>query len=141
MEVSPSCVVWEIWKERNLKLFDDKSRRLESILNSIELVIVDIGNCKTTFSLEPPKVFFSWDEIIRKNWHGIRIPPSFGQRNNIRKAATWSPPNPSPLKLNFDGAFRGNPDASGIGYVIRDHKGSILGKMAKPIPLNTNNIT
>ncbi|XP_057851721.2 uncharacterized protein LOC131061886 [Cryptomeria japonica] len=140
MEGSPSCVVWEIRKERNCRLFDDKSRRLETMLNLTESVIVDTVNCKTTFSLEPPKSFFSWDEIIRKNWHGIRIPPSFGQKNNMRKAATWSPPNPGWLKLNFDGASRGNLGPSGIGYVIRDHTGSILRKMEKSIPPDTNNI-
>lgn len=58
----------------------------------------------------------------------------------MRKAATWSPPKPGWLKLNFDGASRGNPGPSGIGYVIRDHSGSIIWKMAKPIPPDTNNI-
>ncbi|XP_059064274.1 uncharacterized protein LOC131856497 [Cryptomeria japonica] len=58
----------------------------------------------------------------------------------MRKAATWSPPNPGWIKLNFDGASRGNLSPSGIGYVIKDHIGAIPGKMAKPIPLDTNNI-
>ncbi|XP_057862869.2 uncharacterized protein LOC131071167 [Cryptomeria japonica] len=58
----------------------------------------------------------------------------------MRKAAIWSPPNPGWLKLNFDGASRGNPGPSGIGYVIRDHTGETLGKMVKLIPPDTNNI-
>ncbi|XP_059077975.1 uncharacterized protein LOC131876562 [Cryptomeria japonica] len=58
----------------------------------------------------------------------------------MRKAAIWSLPNPGWLKLNFDGASRGNQGSSGIGYVIKDHAGAILGKMAKPIPPDTNNI-
>ncbi|XP_057869784.1 uncharacterized protein LOC131076562 [Cryptomeria japonica] len=68
------------------------------------------------------------------------IPPSFGQKDNRRKTAIWSPPKPGWIKLNFDGASRGNPGPSGIGYVIRDHTGATLGEMAKPIPPNTNNI-
>lgn len=141
MEVSPSCLVWEIWKERNCILFEGKARRQELVLNSIESTIVDTVNCKIAFSLEQPKVFSSWDESIRKNWQGIKIPPSFGQKkNNSRKDATWTPPKPSWLKLNFDGASRGNPSPSGIGYVIRDHSGVIIGKMAKSIPPDTNNI-
>lgn len=112
MEVSPSCLV---------SLFDDKCIRLELILNSIESVIVDSGKCKIAFSLEPPKAFSSWDESIQKNWHGIKIPPSFGQKDNMRKDAISSPPNPGWIKLNFDGASRGNLGPSGIGYVIRDH--------------------
>lgn len=62
------------------------------------------------------------------------------KKNNSRKDATWSPPKPDRLKLNFDGASRGNLGPSGIGYVIRDHSGEIIGKMAKPIPPHTNNI-
>ncbi|XP_057856261.1 uncharacterized protein LOC131065691 [Cryptomeria japonica] len=58
----------------------------------------------------------------------------------MRKIAIWSPPNPGWIKLNFDGASRGNPGPSSIGYIIRDHTGATLGKMAKPIPPNTNNI-
>ncbi|XP_059078115.1 uncharacterized protein LOC131876678 [Cryptomeria japonica] len=58
----------------------------------------------------------------------------------MRKAAIWSPQNLGWLKLNFDGASRGNPSPSGIGYVIRDHIGATLGKMAKLIPPDTNNI-
>ncbi|XP_059064238.1 aspartyl protease family protein 2-like [Cryptomeria japonica] len=88
---------------------------------------MDTVNCQIAFSLELPKAFSSWDESIRKNWHGIRIPPSFGQKDNMRKAASWSPPNLGWLKLNFDGASRGNPGPSGIRYVIRDHTGAILG--------------
>lgn len=59
----------------------------------------------------------------------------------MRKATIWSPPNRGYLKLNFDGASRGNLSPSSIGYVIRDHTGETLGKMAKPIVPNTNNIT
>lgn len=29
LEISPSCLVWEIWKERNRRLFYDKARRFE----------------------------------------------------------------------------------------------------------------
>ncbi|XP_059066468.1 uncharacterized protein LOC131857768 [Cryptomeria japonica] len=140
MELSPSSLVWEIWKERNHKLFDNKSRRIETILNSIAMIIVDSINYKLAFSLGPPKVFSSWDESIRKNWHGIRIPPSFGKKDNRRKTAIWSPPKPGWIKLNFDGTSRGNSGPSGIGYVIRDHTGPTLRKMAKLIPLDTNNI-
>ncbi|XP_059064531.1 uncharacterized protein LOC131856679 [Cryptomeria japonica] len=58
----------------------------------------------------------------------------------MRKTAIWSPPKPGWIKLNFDGASRGNPSPSGIGYVIKYHTGAILGKMAKSIPPDTNNI-
>lgn len=58
----------------------------------------------------------------------------------MRNAAIWFPPNPCWIKLNFDSASRGNLGPLGIGYVIRDHTGAILGEMAKPIPPDINNI-
>ncbi|XP_057835107.1 uncharacterized protein LOC131045531 [Cryptomeria japonica] len=138
--MSPSCLVWEIWKERNRRLFEGKAKRQESILNSIKSAIVDSVNCRIAFSLDHSKVFSSSDENIRLKWQGIRIPSSFGQKINARKDATWSPPKPDWVKLNFDGASRGNPGLSGIGYVIKDQSRAITGKMAKLIPPDTNNI-
>eukprot|EP00253_Pinus_taeda_P036043 PITA_36043 len=38
----------------------------------------------------------------------------------------WHMPPTGFLKLNFDGASRGNPGPAGIGGVIRNHKGEIL---------------
>ncbi|XP_059064421.1 uncharacterized protein LOC131856596 [Cryptomeria japonica] len=67
-------------------------------------------------------------------------PPSIGTSPIARKNAKWSPPNQGWLNLNFDGASRGNPGATGIGYVIRDHKGREVDRIAMPIPPNTNNI-
>ncbi|XP_059067703.1 uncharacterized protein LOC131858471 [Cryptomeria japonica] len=42
--------------------------------------------------------------------------------------------------MNFDEASKGNPSASSIGCVVRDHNGFFIGKMARSIPPNTNNI-
>eukprot|EP00253_Pinus_taeda_P020626 PITA_20626 len=39
---------------------------------------------------------------------------------------SWQPPPEACLKLNFDGASRGNPGIAGIGGVIRNHKGDII---------------
>ncbi|XP_059064665.1 uncharacterized protein LOC131856762 [Cryptomeria japonica] len=39
-----------------------------------------------------------------------------------------------------DGGGGGNPGPSGIGYLIRDQSRAIIGKMAKLIPPDTNNI-
>lgn len=44
-----------------------------------------------------------------------------------RKALSpWSPPPIGCLKLNFDGASKGNPKPAGFGYVLRNHSGKIV---------------
>ncbi|XP_059075244.1 uncharacterized protein LOC131875203 [Cryptomeria japonica] len=140
MEIAPSYLIWEIWKERNHRLFEGKARNQKSILNSIESTIVDSINGRIAFALNQSKVFSSWYKKISQNWQGIIIPSLSRHNSNKRKDAIWSPPKPDWVKLNFDGASKGNPSTSRIGYVIRDQSGAIIEKMAKPIPLDTNNI-
>jgi ribonuclease HI len=42
--------------------------------------------------------------------------------------------------LFTDGGARGNPGPAGIGVVLRDARGKVLGEIAKPIGIATNNI-
>lgn len=44
------------------------------------------------------------------------------------------------LKLNFDGASRGNPGFSGTRVVIRDHKGLLVSTISIKLPKGTNNV-
>jgi ribonuclease HI len=40
----------------------------------------------------------------------------------------WTPPtDPDVLKINVDGAFADNPNRGGWGFVIRDHRGQVVG--------------
>jgi hypothetical protein len=54
---------------------------------------------------------------------------------------TWSPPQISFLKLNFDGASKGNPRKAGVGGVLRDSGGNIIRLYATSIGSTTNNAT
>ncbi|XP_057846629.2 uncharacterized protein LOC131056298 [Cryptomeria japonica] len=69
-----------------------------------------------------------------------KFPLMLGKKCNDRDSVAWMPPKPGWLKLNFNGASKGNPGASGIGCVVRDHNGLFKGKMALSIALDTNNI-
>jgi ribonuclease HI len=53
---------------------------------------------------------------------------------------SWSPPPPGFLKLNFDGASRGNPGPAGLGAVLRNHWGKITHLIAGFLGENTNNV-
>ena len=39
----------------------------------------------------------------------------------------WNPPPKGFLKLNFDGASKGNPGKVGYGFILRNNKGKMLG--------------
>lgn len=98
-------------------------------------------NCKLVLNPNSNKEFTYWDDKIRFSWNGIKIPPFIGKKRCDRSSAIWSPPKSVWLKLNFDGASKGNPSPSGIGCVIRDQHGNFQGKLAVPIQLDTNNVT
>jgi len=55
--------------------------------------------------------------------------------------STWSPPSLPFIKLNFDGASKGNPGTAGYGAVFRDHLGHILLIAAGYLGHSKNNTT
>ena len=46
----------------------------------------------------------------------------------------WIPPNPLTYKVNFDGAIFKELGAAGLGMVIRDFEGLVIGALAERIP-------
>ena len=57
-----------------------------------------------------------------------------------RKTIRWKVPPKGWVKLNFDGANRGNPRISGIGGIIRNDKGEVLKGIASKLGIATNNV-
>ena len=55
----------------------------------------------------------------------------------IRTSSTnrWCPPNPQYYKANFNGAVFKLSNIAGLGMVIRDSRGDILGAMSVCVPL------
>ena len=53
----------------------------------------------------------------------------------ISRFPRWIPPNPDQLKINFDGAVFSDLDAAGLGVVVRDSCGRVLGAVAERIPI------
>lgn len=51
----------------------------------------------------------------------------------------WQPPPKHSLKLNFDGASKGNPGNAGFGGIFRDYKGSPILIFYGNIGWDTNN--
>jgi hypothetical protein len=61
-----------------------------------------------------------------------------GSRSN--SPTIWTPPPSGFIKINFDGASRGNPGPAGFVSVLRNHVGEIIHLVAGFLGENTNNV-
>ena len=140
--ISPSILIWELWKERNRRIFRNSELKAEHLVSKIEVSIVEtINSYLTKVSLEEGS-FSRWDGLMKKSWSNLINPPLYYAKANkeARKNCRWEPPPPGWVKLNFDGAARGNPGIAGIGCIIHDEKGSWIAKKATPINPTSNNL-
>lgn len=81
-----------------------------------------------------------WDNRMEQIW-SLKDKGHY-QKPKMKKDQTtvkWEAPPKDWVKLNFDGACRGNPRASRIGAIIRDEKGSILHRAYGDLGLSTTN--
>ncbi|GLJ21588.1 hypothetical protein SUGI_0400770 [Cryptomeria japonica] len=60
-------------------------------------------------------------------------------KNISRKDVVWKPPPPGWVKMNFDGASKGNPGRAGFGAVIRNEYGKLLWSIASLYGIASNN--
>jgi hypothetical protein len=108
--LTSGMVIWEIWKERNRRIFKNEALPITKVVESIKNQVRE-----TTLSrnIPPPKNHMSPQDLSilhllqLKDW-SFNIPaPRDPQIHNEAKA--WTPPQEGFLKLNFDGASKGNP--------------------------------
>lgn len=134
--------MWEIWKERNRRIFCDSECNITSLYNKVEASITEVMNNYIRKITKEEGTFTEWDEEIKKNWINLINPPLVYNKKeiNARKECKWELPQIGWSKLNFDGASRGNPGVPGIGCIISSDSGNWMVKRAKPIGITTNNI-
>eukprot|EP00253_Pinus_taeda_P026720 PITA_26720 len=138
--IIPGITLWNLWKERNRRIFKNQNSPIEIIWNRLK------GNLRETMLLHPwTKEDFPTadnEKNILDNWE-LQIPQesTMTQRinRNIKDNSRWIPPPINTYKLNFDGASKGNPGQAGFGGIIRDSKGSLLQLYFGNIGWDTNN--
>ena len=100
-----------------------------------ETTNASVSNC----NINPP--ITTWDGHIICEWKLISIPLGVRVKRNKdkidRSSIHWQPPQLGFVKLNFDGASRGNPGKFGIGACIRNCKGFVLAISMAPLPFGT----
>lgn len=57
-----------------------------------------------------------------------------------RKEIRWQRPKKDSMKINFDGASKGNKGILGAGAVARNDKGEVIGFAAKRLEDGSNNV-
>lgn len=136
-------MIWEIWKERNRRIFKNSKMQWYQLVNKIEASVVELVN-NQTLNLQRDINMSYWDEKMRLRWKGLKIPPFMGRgslANELsRKNCEWVPPIKGWFKLNFDGALRGNPGWVGLGYSIHNSNGEEVAYMALPCGSSINNM-
>lgn len=108
MQALPSCIVWELWKRRNNMKYGDavSTGRVIYQVSSTLQALVKVR--KPGIGSVPHK----WQDLVT-------MIENYTSRLKVDKLL-WEFPSEKWLKVNTNGASRGNPGRSAIGYCIRD---------------------
>eukprot|EP00253_Pinus_taeda_P006750 PITA_06750 len=136
----PGFLLWSIWKERNRRIFQDEFRNInfskDSIITNIQQLIQT--KCKTNSNENPTALDLRILRSFRLEGSDYNSGPQHSSpQPSLRES--WQCPPDGGLKLNFDGASRGNLGSVGIGGVIRNQKGDILHIYYRALGESTNN--
>jgi hypothetical protein len=133
-------IIWEIWKERNWRIFRNeilpegklKEKIISLTRETVQSCNYQIGKVQLTD--QDSRVLEDFHLKDSHNCTQVRKPPQLqvGGRN-------WNPPPTGSLKLNFDGVAKGNLGMTGMGGVIRDSGGNIIQLYTRSMGNSTKN--
>jgi exonuclease III len=137
-QLLPGFILWAIWKERNQRIFHSTSSppltTWERVTRCIKETILSSSGLQDDMQGKPE------EKSILDGWNLPTIIQAQGKtiHRQASSPTSWSPPPPGFLKLNFDGASRGNPGPAGLGAVLRNHWGKITHLIAGFLGDTTN---
>jgi hypothetical protein len=126
-QLLPGFILWQLWKERNMRIFLTTHWDWKTIWTQIH------NNIRETISLQPWKEADlkcpPHEQSILDSWN-VTLNPSLNKNPHCSQTkgspSHWSPLPSGFIKLNFDGASKGNPGAAGFGVVFCNSQGNIL---------------
>eukprot|EP00253_Pinus_taeda_P003713 PITA_03713 len=139
-QIVPGIVLWNIWKERNRRIFKDQELPLEKVWKIIHTNIQETLSSKHWASEDFPTN--PQEQHIWGNWKiNIQAPRAPQASSTIQQVSPsrWTPPRLNTYMLNFDGASKGNPGNTGYGGAIRNSQGQPVKIYYGSIGWNTNN--
>nr|XP_016509454.1 PREDICTED: uncharacterized protein LOC107826922 [Nicotiana tabacum] len=128
MQAIPSCVVWELWKRRN-------SMKYGEAVTTSRVIYQVSSNLQALVKVRKPGM----DRVPHKWQNLLEVMENFTPKLKVTKVM-WEFPSAGWLKVNTDGASRGNPGRSSIGFCIRNENGDIVKSVGKEIEETTNTV-
>lgn len=133
-------ICWGIWKERNNRIFREEKCNIQVVFEKICRAIKENINI-------PRKNNQQWaiinmndmEKYIITEWnliHKVYRVDNKKKRDNI----AWRFPNYDWIKVNFDGAAKGNPGKAGGGGVTRNAQGRCIVAFASPFGTQNNHV-
>ncbi|XP_070017599.1 uncharacterized protein [Nicotiana sylvestris] len=128
MQELPSCVVWELWKRRN-------SMKYGEAVTTSRMIYQVSTNLQASVKVRKPGM-----DMVPHKWQDLlAMMKNFTPKLKVTKVM-WEFPSAGWLKVNTDGASRGNPGRSSIGFCIRNENGDIIKSVGKEIEEITNTV-
>ncbi|KAF6151285.1 hypothetical protein GIB67_020607 [Kingdonia uniflora] len=118
-----------IWHARYKKTFEDLIITLDKEKRKWSKLFHD------TAFLSKGRMYSNQSDLGILRSLGVPLHPS---KSTLIKSCSWELPRKGKIKINTDGAARGNPGKGGIGCIFRDCKGNVPGTLAKGLGLVTN---
>jgi ribonuclease HI len=136
----PGFILWQIWKARNKSIFHSSNSSSDLTWNN---VVAHIKETIRSRSWKGSDKNCHNDELsILQNWQINLDDLSTAQtpRTHTPSPSSWTPPPTGFVKVNFDGASKGNLGPAGYGAAVRDPSGLILLMTAGYLGETTNNV-
>jgi hypothetical protein len=114
-----SFILWQLWKERNRIIFQSIRMSWDHIWHKIWDYILETV-CTSKWSEEDFKCDKREQPILQK-WNFSPIDSSLSLTSRVATTSSplsWKKPPPRFVKVNFDGASKGNPGLAGYGVVF-----------------------
>ena len=80
----------------------------------------------------PPEKILEAVAALLTEFHGNSVERS---ERKLARTQRWAPPVAGVYKVNYDGAYFADKEKAGIGVVVRNEQGQVMGSLAKKIEM------
>ncbi|XP_059075378.1 uncharacterized protein LOC131875314 [Cryptomeria japonica] len=127
--VGPIFLLWQIWLERNRRIFHGERRLVQQIWQRVLGMINETVAAKCVVDFPLGKRDTELVERLGTTGSSLVLTKAKRRRcekQKVDRVGRWQLPPQGILKINTDGSSRGNPGPAGIGGIGRDVMGSVI---------------